>query len=66
MSGTAAPPRHDDHLDHGVGGGHDSHGHDEHPAEGDGWVLVPLVAGLVIGLILAVVFGLASGAASVV
>ena len=45
----------DDHHDHGHGhDAHDDHGH----ADAGGWVLIPLLAGLVIGLVLAFVFGL--------
>jgi hypothetical protein len=45
---------HDDH-------GHDDHGHDDHgdhPTESPGWVLLPLLVGLVLGIVLIVVLGL--------
>ena len=48
---------HDAHDDHG----HDDHGHGE--PEGDTWVLVPLVIGLVIGIIVVAVVGLGADVA---
>lgn len=47
-------PRHDDHGDHDD----DS----DHPVENPGWVLAPLVVGVIIAIVIIVLVGLQSGA----
>jgi hypothetical protein len=73
-TGHDAATLHDDH-DHGDDRGHDDHDHDHghddhdghgHVADAGGWVLIPLVAGVVVGLVLAVVFGIGADALPIV
>jgi hypothetical protein len=54
---------HGDSYDEDAHADHEDDGHG-HPVENPGWVLVPLVVGLVIGIVLVVVFGTESGAAA--